>query len=144
MKFCYVDFNRSTEVKNVFKAYEETLRSLEVYYPKVRFIHLTVPLMTQQVGIKAVIKRILGMEIYGARENLKRQEFNKLVRNSYDIVFDLAMIEATYPDGTLNEHVFGGEQYYSLVSDYTYDGGHLNKTGAKLVASELLKFLSEL
>jgi len=144
MKFCYVDFNAETDAKVVFKAYDEAVRSLEASYPELKLVHLTVPLMTQQTGIKAVIKRILGRDVYGERENLKRQEFNKLVRSSYGRVFDLAQIEATRPDGTLNEHVLEGEMYYSLVPDYTYDGGHLNETGAKLAARELLNFLADL
>jgi lysophospholipase L1-like esterase len=31
-----------------------------------------------------------------------------------------------------------GKTYYHLVPDYTNDGGHLNETGRKLVAEQLL------
>ena len=37
-----------------------------------------------------------------------------------------------------------GENYYSLVPDYTDDGGHLNEKGRKIVAEQLLILLANL
>ena len=35
-----------------------------------------------------------------------------------------------------------GKTYYSLISEYTRDGGHLNERGRKIVAEQLLIFLT--
>jgi lysophospholipase L1-like esterase len=109
-----------------------------------KFIHFTSPLVTQQKGIKAFIKKMIGREVRGYKDNLIRQKYNELIRNSYKNIFDLAEIESTLPDGTRTIHSIDGESYYSLYSGYTDDGGHLNKEAAKIVANKLLIFISEL
>jgi hypothetical protein len=57
-------------------------------------------------------------------------------------VFDLAAIESTRSDGKRDAFSFQGKEYYSLAKEYTYDCGHLNETGGKMVGTALLEFLA--
>ncbi len=58
-------------------------------------------------------------------------------------VFDIARIESTRPDGSRESFSDGGKEYFGLTPAYTNDGGHLNATGQKKVASHLATFLAE-
>ena len=60
------------------------------------------------------------------------------------MLFDLALIEATFPDGSGNVHQKDGQSFQALVPEYTYDGGHLNEKGRRIVAEQLIIFLSNL
>ncbi|WP_319477590.1 hypothetical protein [Marispirochaeta aestuarii] len=144
LKFCYIDFNASTDVKSLFIEYRDKMLSLEEKYPNVTFVHFTSPLTTRKKGIKAYIKNVIGREVPGYGDNVKREEYNKMIRESFSNVFDLARIESTKPNGNRLAHKKNGKLYYSLVESYTDDGGHLNSVGAKLVAEKFLLFLSEL
>lgn len=143
-KFCYVDFNQNTDVQAVFDAYRKTMEELESLYPQVTFVHFTVPLQTLRMDLKTKIKRMLGREISRDMRNIKRGEYNEMIRKSYSLVFDLAEIESTGADGSRNSHSFKGTVFYSLLPEYTTDGGHLNQLGSKLAARKLLIFLSNL
>ena len=37
-----------------------------------------------------------------------------------------------------------GKEYYTLIPDYTDDGGHLNDLGKEIIAEKLLLFLVNL
>jgi hypothetical protein len=146
MKFCYIDFNKNTDVKGLFEKYRTTLEKLKAKYPGTYFIHLTVPLTTIQSGPKAWVKRIIGRPISGIVENSKRHEFNEMIRTTYskkEPVFDIAAIESTYPDGRRATFEMEGKTYYHLVPNYTNDGGHLNENGRKIVAEKLLLTIVE-
>ena len=131
-KFCYVDVDENTNLEKIFKYYTDTISILEVEYPKVKFVHCTVPLTVIQGGVKAGIKRILGKSV-GEEDNMKRGIFNRMLKEKYGSrVFDLAGAESTYPDGKIAY----------LIPAYSDDGGHLNKLGKQRVAEELIMFLS--
>jgi len=144
LKFCYVDIDANTDIDALFENYSETFNKLNDQFPDITFVHFTVPLMSQQKGIKAFIKKKIGRELYGYEDNLEKQYFNEKIRHNYDIVFDIAKIESTKPDGSRIVHTLNDQTYYSMYPAYTDDGGHLNETGRKKVANELLLFLSEL
>jgi len=140
-KFCYEDFTKKTDVKVLFNDYKKKYAQLERRYPETTFIHLTVPLTTIQTGIKAEIKKFLGRPLGGVAENIKRCEFNDMLRTSYmgkKPLVDIAAIESTFPDGQRASFEANGKTYYYLVPEYTRDGGHLNTMAAKLVAEQLL------
>ena len=59
-------------------------------------------------------------------------------------IFDLAGFESTYPSGKRESIVVNGELYYSLIKDYTDDGGHLNELGQQVIASEFINKLVEI
>ena len=143
-KFCYVDFNSQTDVSALFEIYRNTLEQLKNKYVQTTFIHLTTPLTTIQSGIKAWIKKIVGRSVSGEAENIKRHEFNEMIRKAYlekEPVFDLAKIESTFPDGRRATFNANKNTYYYLVPEFTTDGGHLNNKGKKAVAEQLLIFL---
>jgi len=147
-KFCYVDMKEGTNVSDIFDDYKKKMSSLKGRYPNVKFIHVTVPLTTTKISWKTWIKEKMGKkDLWEYAGNIERNRFNDLVRKEYEgkePVFDLAKIESTYPDGTRSSFTSQGRGYYSLVSEYTKDGGHLNERGRKLVAEQLLIFLATL
>lgn len=147
LKFCYIDFASGTNVEELFKTYESIMSFLRTKYPQVVFIHVTVPLTTPQRGLKALIKKTIGKPVAGYEENIRREEFNEKMRKHYsgkEPVFDLALIESTTETGNRVTFSYKGDTGYSLAPEYTNDGGHLNERGRKIVAEQLLIFLSKL
>lgn len=145
LKFCYIDVTTSTDVDEVFQEYRNTVASLRQKFPHVVFIHLTVPLTTIETGIKASIKRIIGMKLNGYDENIRREELNTKLRAEYgkkEPLLDIAQLESTYPDGTRLTFTAAGRTYSSMVPEYTDDGGHLNQKGRRIVAEQLLVLLA--
>ena len=145
-------------MKNVFDDYKNAISQLNKKYPKTSIIHFTVPLETSKVPFKfwlkifrsagwsyrfKMIKNIKNMWRYDA--NMKRNEFNELIRKEYDgkePVFDLADRESTHPDGRRETFTKNRKAYYSMVPDYTHDGGHLNEAGRTIAAQQLLLLLA--
>jgi hypothetical protein len=123
---------------------------LKVDYPNTTFVHFTVPLLRKaKPSLKIWIEKILGKkkEYFDNAHNVKRNKFNDLLRKVYDgkePLFDIAKIESTYMDGKRETFEANGKTHYSLVPEYTDDGGHLNETGRKKVAEQLLIFLANL
>ena len=146
-KFCFVDVVPNTDVNKLFAAYKETLVSLKEKYPKVMYVHMTVPLTAAQTGPKVLIKKLIGRPIGGYADNMKREQFNAMILKEYegkDAIFDLAKIESTAPDGSRAVFEKDGKTYPRMVPEYTNDGGHLNELGRKVVAEQLLIFLANL
>lgn len=143
-KFCYIDFNDSTDVESVFKAYCKAIDKIKIDYPKVQIVHLTTPLRTVDNGIKGFVKDMLGRSI-GYEDNKRRNEFNQLLIQKYegvDPIFDLAKYESTMLDGKRVSMTKNNEMIYLLDPQYTSDGGHLNALGREYIASEFLLFMS--
>jgi hypothetical protein len=146
-KLCYIDILAATDVDEVFKQYKNAMETLKKKYPKVTFVHVTSPLRVVQTGVLVPIKKVIGRPVGGYADNIKRSRFNELLRQEYkgkEPIFDLAAIEATYPDGRRATFDSDGKTYESLVADYTNDGGHLNEYGRKIVAAHFLAFLATL
>ena len=144
-KFCFVDIEAATNVEELFSLYKNAMSKLQGKYPKVTFIHVTVPLTTVQTGWKAPVKRIIGKPIEGYQDNIKRNQFNDLIRQEYsgrEPVFDLAGIESSALDGRRASFTSNDKIYCSLMPSYTFDGGHLNEKGRKVVAEQLLILLA--
>lgn len=140
-KYCYIDINKTSDVDKIFSAYKETMGRLKKEYPKTRFVHVTVPLTVTKFSVKGFIKKMMGKE----DNNIKRNRFNDMLHAEYggkEPVFDLAKVESTYPSGERCTFTEGGKRYFSLVPDYSDDGGHLNEKGRREVAAELLKVLA--
>ena len=136
----------SNDPNAVFEYYKSTLDSLKNKYPNIKFVHLTIPLTTCHKGWKALVKKMLGKEVAGYRENINRSKYNNLLKDFYkdEPVFDLSLIESTYPNGTRESFEIDSNVYYALVPEYTNDGGHLNEFGCKIVAKKLIIFLADL
>jgi hypothetical protein len=147
-KLCMVDFSTRTDVDDLFSAYRDSMSYLKVTFPKTIFMHITVPVTTDPPGLKKILfklrillKKVQGEPVYDISS---RTKFNEYLREAYKgkaPFWDLAEIEATFPDGKLSTITVDGRKYLSLVPEYTYDGGHLNAAGRKMVAEKLLLFL---
>ena len=132
LKFCYIDIRWNSDVEALFATYRDTLAKLEADYPKVQFVHMTVPLTTGPYGIRDHLKVMVGRN-----DNVARERYNALMRDTYgpDQLFDLATLEATEPDGVVREReLFGG---------YSSDGAHLNAAGSARIAAEFVGFLAD-
>lgn len=144
LKFCYVDILPGTDVEALFADYRDTIAALERDFPGVRFIKTTVPVMTEQTTkqrIKAFIKR---SNRYGADENVLRERYNALIRAEYDEgeLLDIAALESTTPDGDRVTGTEDGSTYFALYPGYAADNGHLNATGAQIVADAWLRLVA--
>lgn len=140
-KFCYIDINKTSDVDRIFTAYKDTMNRLKREFPKTRFVHVTVPLTISKPSLKTFIKKMMGKE----DNNIKRNKYNEMLIAEYgskEPVFDLAKIESTYSEGKRSTFKDGGMQYFSMVPEYSDDGGHLNQKGRRVVAAELIKFIA--
>ena len=140
MKFCFVDVTEGTNVEELFSYYVKTIEGLRQACPRVTFVHSTVPLTRRGEGWKRFIKRIIGKKETEDLDNLKRAEFNKLIMQKYkdEPIYDLAAIESTYPDGSRSAFELDGRTVYSMIGNYTSDGGHLSPHGRQVAARQLL------
>lgn len=145
MKLCFVDMTDPDIIDRIFFKYFSTIQDLEMDYPDIRFIHITVPLTTDNLPtvskqyMKNLIKGIIGRgNTYNKLANEYRNRYNEKIRSEFDksSVFDLAAIESN--GLTYKEH--GAP---ALLPAYTNDGGHLNFQGKKEVGEHLLTFLNE-
>ena len=145
MKFCFVDFNVNTDVKELFAHYQATIDDLRTRNPGTTFIHVTAPLTGDQGGFKGFVKRLLGRAPYGIMENIRLEEYNALLRQAYrgrEPIFDLARVESTAPDGKVLTAKWQGSVTPTMVPGYTDDGGHLNAAGRLRAARELISVLA--
>jgi hypothetical protein len=145
-KFCYVDIIPSTNTDELFDYYKERMHHLSKEHPEIKVVLMTVPLTGIQKGWKSIVKHTLGKVPYGYLENIKRSEFNKMIIEEFSGVFpifDLARVESTLPDGTINTFSYKEAEYPCVPDFYTSDLGHLNDYGAKVVSYNLLAFLAE-
>lgn len=145
VKFCYVDIWADTDPKALFARYRATMDTLRASHPGTAFVHVTAPLTIAQSGPKAIIKKMIGRVPYGVAENRRREEFNALLRQTYqgkEPVFDLARIESTAPDGRAVAVEWQGVASPAMAEAYTDDGGHLNAAGKLRAARELISVLA--
>jgi len=146
-KFCYIDINPKTHVEQLFAEYKSKMALLKLNHPKTEFIHVTIPLKVVQTGPRAWIKKLIGRPIGGYADNIKRNQFNNLLRTAYrdkEAVFDLALVESSYSNGYRQKFQYKGSTYYALIPEYSNDGRHLNEVGRKKVAEQLLILLAKL
>jgi hypothetical protein len=143
LKFCYIDFNKDTDVPALFQEYAKTIAEAKAAHPESRFVHITVPLTASEGLLKSWIKRILK-GVHPDVANVKRNEFNALLRDAYrtEPIFDLAKVESTRPDGTAEVFKYKGKEFNRMVPAYTNDGGHLNAAGKAIAAQEFIKALA--
>jgi hypothetical protein len=145
MKFCYVDFDPSTDVSALFARYRDTIEALRREFPAVRFAHVTVPLMTQPTGVMPRVKRLLGRELWDDIGNAKRTQFNERLVGTFrgDPILDLASLEVIGPAGDESSFEFQGKRYPALHPAYTVDGGHLNDLGQRLAGAAAIHFMAD-
>lgn len=143
-KFCYIDFDETSDVGEIFAFYRKTMEELKLRYPNTIFIHVTAPLRYSAGGFGVWVREMLGRPNRSKLANVKRNEFNRRLRQTFaaDPIFDLAASESTYPDGRRETFMMDGIRYYSLVRPYTDDGGHLNALGRTYAAADLVSSIA--
>lgn len=144
LKLCFVDIGTDTDVAALFARYRDMVARQRARHPHLALVHVTVPLTIVQGGIKAMVKSLLDRPPYGLLENARREEFNALLRRTYEgrePLFDLARIESTAPDGRAETASWKGHRAPALVGAYTNDGGHLNREGRTRAARVLVAAL---
>ena len=147
LKLCYIDFHGKTDVNSLFNKYKKTISDLKKEFPKITVIHITTPLTSKQTGAKAWLKKAMGKTLRGYEDNITKNQFNELMLTEYkgkDPVFDLAGAESTTPNGKRSSFTMDGKSYYAMADIYTDDGSHLNKTGRKKIAEQLLVFFANI
>lgn len=150
LKFCYVDINKDSNPDDIFESYAHAIRNLKEKNPQTQFVHVTVPLCSNPLSFKRKVKAIIKTAIRKpgvADDNLKRQQFNELLRKTFTVkepVFDLAAVESTSSDGFSCYTKKTGQKIPTMLAEYTTDGGHLNEKGRKVVAEQLLIKLAKM
>lgn len=145
VKFCYLDIDASTDVKALFASYRAAIEKLRARNPGTTFVHVTAPVTTVRGGAKESLKQLIGRAPYGAVENIRRDEYNALLRQAYrerEPIFDLARIESMASDGTEVSFDWKGRVAPALAPAYTNDGSHLNGAGRLRAARELVSVLA--
>lgn len=148
VKLCFVDIKQDTDINELFEYYKKTIFEIKSKFPNIKIVHCTVPLNALRLTWKTKIKDLLGKDnIWEYDSFINRQIYNEMIVEEYsgtDPIFDIARIESTYPDGRTSSFTRKGKVYYTLIPDYTSDGGHLNDYGKKIVAEKLLLFLTDI
>ncbi len=146
LKFCFVDVTRKSDVHKIFEEYRATIDTLHREFPEITFVHFTVPLKVKSTGFKSTVKRWLGKASTRDLDNAQRNAYNRLLKETFrgQPVFDLAAVESTYPDVERETFTLKGQTLYSLIPQYSSDGGHLNEQGRQWVAAHLLRYLARL
>lgn len=147
MKFCFVDIISGTDVKELFAQYRATIDRLKAMNPGTTFVHVTAPLTIVQGGLKADLKQLIGRAPSGMMENIRREEYNTLLRQTYQAkepIFDLARIESTAMNGTAASVEWNGSKVPVMDPANTDDGGHLNTVGKLRAARELISVLASI
>lgn len=145
-KFCYIDIDRNSNVEELFDEYHKAMSLLVKKFQRTQFLHITTPIRSVEPGLRLFIKKLLGKKSIKLADNQKRQEFNELMLEHYanrEPVFDIAKLESTYTNGNRCSNSLNNNLVYSLVPDYTNDGGHLNELGQQIVAKQFLNLIEQ-
>ena len=148
-KLCYIDIMRNSNPQEIFTNYQNSIEGLKSRHPDTEFLHITVPIRSVPKGIKRYIKQSIKLLI-GKQgvldDNIKRQYYNTLLNDAYsetEPLFDLALTESVNSKGYRCYVAKEDERIYFMNSQYTYDGGHLNEQGRKVIAEQLLIMLAK-
>lgn len=148
LKFCYVDLAQDGDASQLFQQYQASIERLKAEFPETSFVHFTLPVKSVPVGWKTTIKNLIGREIPEQVDNVRRAEYNELLRKTYggkEPVFDIAHLEAIDPaTGKAFSFSLNGKRYDAMAPGNTDDGGHLDDTGKRWIAEQLIVFLASL
>ena len=148
LKFCYVDLAQTGDAAALFEQYQASIERLKKAYPETTFVHFTLPVKSVPTGLKTTIKNLLGREIAEQEDNIRRAQYNRLLRETYDgkdPIFDIAKLESIDPaTGAAFSFRLAGESYEAMSPGNTDDGGHLSESGKRWIAEQLVVFLANL
>jgi lysophospholipase L1-like esterase len=139
------DIGGNSDTKALFTHYREAIARLKRAHPQTAFVHVTAPLTVRDTGAKELVKRLTGLADEVAAANVRRDEYNGRMRAAFrgEPIFDLAAIEALWPDGRPERFVRGGANHPSLVPAYSDDGQHLGRLGQDRAARALIHTLAD-
>ena len=143
-KYCFLDVDSHTDVRQLFESYRATIDSLHAKYPRLTLVEVTEPLVVAENPVVSRLRLALGKESERML-NVKRADFNRRIIETFGprgTVFDLARFESTRPDGSREAYTVGRDSAYALVPTYTNDGAHLNERGRRVIAEQFLSFLA--
>jgi hypothetical protein len=146
MKFCYVDLHEGAPLdgSQLLDRYVALVARVRAARPDVRIVHVTMPLRSDPLEWKTPIKRLLGRSTYEDGANELRNAYNIRLRERFanEPIFDLARAQSTLTDGSRSAFHSNGRPIYTLAKPYTYDGGHLNDLGQRVVAAHFVRSLA--
>jgi hypothetical protein len=146
LKFCYEDLaHDARDHDRALERYAAAVTELRSARPDVRLVHVTSPLRSDPPGWKIAVKRVLGRDTEEDADNVLRNAYNAELRSRFaaEPVFDLATLESTRVDGTRSGFSRSGVTVFSMVPEYTTDGGHLSEPARRLAAAEFLHTLAQ-
>ena len=146
LAFDTTDFGAQTDGKALFAQYRAAVERLRAQSPGLRFVHITAPLTAVDSGPLARLLRLLGQAPHGIVENSNRDDYNELLRQTFqgrEPVFDLALLQSTLTDGTVWNSDWQGRTVPALVPAYTDDDVHLNPAGQQRGARSLIALLAD-
>ena len=145
-KYCYVDVHEKTDPAKLFDGYRRTVDRLRTQQSEATLVHVTVPLTREPSLLRYAMNKLRGMAT-GREDNAVRDKYNRLLRATYvgkEPVFDLAALETTRADGTLEHGVIRGAKIPALAREWSADNGHLNAAGRRRAAEQLLALFATL
>jgi hypothetical protein len=138
LELSYADLTADTDVDALFAAYKQAHDTLKARYPNTRFVIATAGLTSVGRGLQGMLKNKMASGAFGERENVKRHQFNELLRKTYadTRLFDLAALQSRGCTFTRE-----GKLYPCLREELTDDGGNLNTLGRKEAGRALIDAL---
>lgn len=143
LKLCYIDFMPEIDVDEILNQYTKCVQEVKKSNPSTKILHMTTPLTVHAKGIKGWINIMIKGDIVNYRRAVYNKKLHELYQGTAPI-YDIALVESTYPDGSREEYSYKGNMIFSMIEEYTTDGGHLNETGKKLAAAEFLRVLTNM
>jgi len=145
LKFCFVDVEGARNPDSLFAAYQAGIAALRQRVPGLIVVHVTMPLTTTGEGRRDLLMARLRGRPTSYDLNLIRNRYNALLRIAYvgkEPVFDLARLESTRGDGSRAYFMRGADTVYTLATENTDDGSHLNARARRAAAEVFLATLA--
>jgi hypothetical protein len=146
LKYCHGDIKGPGDGTAMFEAYRDTVDTIQFEHPDVTVVHATIPLTTiAENALKSGTKLFLGLP--SEREvAVARHRYNELLRTEFgasEPIFDVARVQSTRPDGSIERFAFGGAFIETLAPQNTSDGYALAPACRTVAAAELLEVLAD-
>lgn len=133
------------DVDTLLDRYQQAVAALRARHPQAVIVHVTLPLSIDS-KMRNFVSILRGQPMQRER-NALRTRYNALLRAAYagkEPVYDLAAVQSTRSDGTVEYVHADGERVYALAPEWALKGGRLNAAGRRRAAEDLLATLASL